>query len=201
MHKFELSLERELDFMIKYGLTADELYLIKLIFLAQDGHDEYLVKFFREGSLGLPILDLLTSLQQKGVINKSYTIPQKGEVFEPIDVEFNKQVLKGFLQHSEDLGMELFNSYPAMTVINGKTFSLRNIAKFYKTFDEFCFAYGKEIKFDPDKHQEILDILEWAKENNLVHSGIGDFIISRKWLDYQEMKDGGSTLFDTMESL
>ena len=201
MYKFELSLERELDFMIKYGLTAEEFYFMRLIFLAQDGHKEYLSKFFKEGSLGLPILDLLTSLQQKGVINKSYTIPAKGEVFEPIDVEFNKQVLKGFLQHSEDLGMELFNSYPAMTVINGKTFSLRNIAKFYKTFDEFCFAYGKEIKFDPVKHQQVLDILEWAKENNLVHSGIGDFIISRKWLDYQDLKDGGSTLFDTMESV
>lgn len=187
--------------MIKYGLTAEEFYFMRLIFLAQDGHKEYLSKFFKEGSLGLPILDLLTSLQQKGVINKSYTIPAKGEVFEPIDVEFNKQVLKGFLQHSEDLGMELFNSYPAMTVINGKTFSLRNIAKFYKTFDEFCFAYGKEIKFDPVKHQQVLDILEWAKENNLVHSGIGDFIISRKWLDYQDLKDGGSTLFDTMESV
>ena len=201
MHKFELSLERELDFMIKYGLTADELYLMRLIFLAQDGHEEYITRFFRECSLGMPILDLLTSLQQKGVINKSYTIPSKGTVFEPKDVDFNKQVLKGFLQHSEDMGMELFQAYPTMTVINGKTFSLRNIAKFYKTFDEFTFDYGKSIKFDPKKHQEILDILEWAKENNLIHSGIGDFIISRKWLDYQEMKDGGTTLFDPTESI
>lgn len=201
MHKFELSLDRELDFMIKYGLTADELYLTRLIFLAQDGHEEYINRFFKECSLGLPILDLLKSLQEKGIINKSYTIPTKGTVFEPKDVDFNKQVLKGFLQHSEDMGMELFQAYPAMTVINGKTFSLRNIAKFYKTFDEFTFAYGKEIKFDPQKHQEILEILEWAKENNLVHSGLCDFIISRKWLDYQEMKDGGTTLFDSTESI
>lgn len=199
MHKFELSLERELDFMIKYGLTADELYLIRLIFLAQDGHEEYLNKFFKECSLGSPILALLTSLQQKGVINKSYTIPPQGTVFEPKDVEFNKQIIKGFLQHSEDMGMELFQAYPAMTVINGKTFSLRNIAKFYKSFDDFTFAYGKEIKFDPIKHQEILDILEWAKENNLVHSGLGDFIISRRWLDYQEMRDGGMGTFNTNE--
>ena len=199
MHKFELSLERELDFMIKYGLTSDELFLMKLIFLSQDGHNEYLTKFFNECSLGMPILDLLTSLQKKGVINKSYTIPCKGTVFEPKDVEFNKQVLKGFLQHSEDMGMELFQSYPAMTVINGKTFSLRNIAKFYKSFDDFCFDYGKSIKFDPVKHQEIMDILEWATENNLVHSGIGDFVISRKWLDYEAMKDGGMGTFNTNE--
>ena len=185
--------------MIKYGLTADELYLIRLIFLAQDGHEEYLNKFFKECSLGSPILALLTSLQQKGVINKSYTIPPQGTVFEPKDVEFNKQIIKGFLQHSEDMGMELFQAYPAMTVINGKTFSLRNIAKFYKSFDDFTFAYGKEIKFDPIKHQEILDILEWAKENNLVHSGLGDFIISRRWLDYQEMRDGGMGTFNTNE--
>lgn len=199
MHNFELSLDRELDFMIKYGLTADELCLVKLIFLAQEGHDEYIIRFFRDCSLGKPILDLLTSLQQKGVINKSYTIPQQGTVFEPKDVEFNKQVTKGFLQHSEDMGMELFQAYPPMTVINGKTFSLRNIAKFYKSFDDFCFDYGKSIKFDPNKHQEILDILEWAKENNLVNSGIGDFIISRKWIDYEEMKDGGMGTFNTNE--
>ena len=186
MHKFELSLERELDFMIKYGLTADEFYLMRLIFLAQDGHEEYMSRFFRECSLGMPIVDLLTSLQEKGVINKSYTIPAKGTIFEPKDVEFNKQVIKGFLQHSEDMGMELFQAYPAMTVINGKTFSLRNIAKFYKTFDDFTFAYGKEIKFDSQK-------------NNLINSGLGDFIISRKWLDYQEMRDGGMGTFNTNE--
>ena len=199
MKNFELSLEREIDFMNKYGLTADELFLMRLIFLAQEDRDLYLNKYFRENSLGYSITDLLKSLQTKEIINKSYKIPEKGTVFNPKDVEFNKQVLKGFLQHSEDLGMELFESYPVSTVINGKTFSLRNIAKFYKSFDDFCFAYGKEIKFDPERHKYIMDLLEWAKENNLIHSGLGDFIISRKWLDLEEMKDGEMGTFNTNE--
>lgn len=199
MTNFELSLDREIDFMNKYGLTADELFLMRLIFLAQEDRDDYLKKFFGENALGLPITDLLKSLQEKGVINRSYQIPKKGTVFKPKDVEFNKQVLKGFLQHSEDLGMELFENYPNSTVINGKTFSLRNIAKFYKSFDEFCFAYGKEIKFDPKKHSEILELLEWGKENNLINSGISDFIISRRWIDLEEMRNGGMGTFNTNE--
>ena len=38
MKNLELSIEKEIEFMIKYQLTSDELFLMKLIWYAQDNH-------------------------------------------------------------------------------------------------------------------------------------------------------------------
>ena len=67
MINLELSIEREIDFMIRYGLTPDELFLIKLIWYAQDGHNEYLSEYFSENQLTLELRDVLISLQKKGM--------------------------------------------------------------------------------------------------------------------------------------
>lgn len=195
----EISIDREMDFMIKYLLTPDEMYLIKLIFYAQEGYNEYLNKFYSQGTFNKDVHAMLQSLQNKNIINKSYKIPSKGSVFNPTDVDFNKNVLKSYLQHSQDLGMELFMAYPSTTVINNKVFSLRNIAKVFSSMDDFCFAYGKAIRFDPEKHAEIMEILKYAKENNLIKSGIVDFVISMKWLDYAEMQKEAISEIDNIE--
>ena len=199
MHQLEMSIDREIEFMIKYQLTADELFLIKLIFYAQEEHPEYLSMFFSQNQLGYEIIDLLHSLQDKGMINKSYKIPEKGSVFNPRDVELNKRALDSLLQHSQDMGMELFNEYPPFIIINGKTFSLRNIAKNYKSFDDFCWDYGKNIKFNQEKHNQILELVKYGKENNLINSGICDFIISHQWETIELLRDEGFGTFDTNE--
>lgn len=199
MKNLELSIEREIDFMIKYQLTSDELFLMKLIWFAQDEHPEYLHKYFGECKLGKEIRELLMSLRDKGIINKSYIIPEKGEIFNPNDVDFNKIVTKSFIQHSQELGIQLFDSYPAFTYVNGRPFSLRNITKLYKSLDEMCFAYGEAIKFDPEKHQEVLEILDYARDNNLIQNGICQFIAERQWDMYQQMRDGDHGEFKTSE--
>lgn len=199
MKNFELSIDREIQFMIKYQLTPDEFFLMKLIFFAQEGQDKYISQFANECRFEKPIREILTSLQDKGVINKSYVIPQTGEVFNPQDVDFNKNVLNQFFQHSQDLGMELFEAYPPFTIINGKTFSLRNISKNFKDFDDMAWNYGKAIRFDQNKHEEIMELLEFGKENNLIHSGISDFILSRGWLALQVYKDEDMGTYNNME--
>lgn len=199
MHKLELSINREIEFMIKYQLTADELFLFKLIFYAQEEHPEYLSEFFSQNQLGKTIIELLQSLQEKGIINQSYTLPKVGDVFEPEEIEFNKNVLNSFMKHSQDLGMELFEAYPPYTVINGKTFSLRNIGKSFKSFDDYCWEYGKAIKFNPKKHQEILNLIEWAKDNNQLNNGLDAFVISRQWITLELVKDGELGIFNTNE--
>ena len=201
MKTFELSIDREIQFMIKYQLTPDEFFLMRLIFFAQEGQDKYISQFANECGFEKPIREILTSLQNKGVINKSYVIPQAGEVFNPQDVDFNKNVLNQFLQHSQDLGMELFEAYPPFTIINGKTFSLRNISKNFKDLDDMCWQYGKVIKFNQQKHDEIMKLLEFGKENNLIHSGISDFILSQGWLALQVYKDEDMGVMNTNELL
>lgn len=189
MAKNEMSIDREIQFMIKYQLTADELFLMRLIFFAQEGKEQYLSSFFSGCALGDSVQNLLVSLQNKGVINKSYVIPQAGEVFNPQDVDFNKEVLDQYLQHSTDMGMELLEAYPAYTNISGRTFSLRNISKNFRNLDDMCWHYGCAIKFDRKKHEEILDLLEYGKAENLIHSGLADFIISHGWLAIDAYKN------------
>lgn len=196
MKQFELSIDREIKYMIKYQLTADELFVLRLIFYAQEGHSEYLTTFFNECQLGFSLREILTSLQTKGIINKSYTIPAEGTVFQADDVDLNKNAVNQFFQHSIDLGMELFEAYPAYTNINGRTFSLRNITKNFKDLDDMCWQYGRMIKFDQRKHEEILELLEYAKENDLIHSGICDFILSQGWLALELYRDEGMGYFD-----
>lgn len=194
------SLDLELKLMVKYNLTAHELLTVKLIFLSQDGDSSYLNTYFTSG-VSAKLKDTLISLQSKSIINKSYIIPKDGEKFIPDDVEFNQLFINSYLQHSNDLGMELFMAYPAFTIINGKQYSLRNITKLYKSLDEMCFAYGKAIKFNLNQHRDIMDLLEFGKENNLIRSGICDFIESRQWLTLKELKNGGTVVFDAMEAL
>ena len=141
MAKNEMSIDREIQFMIKYQLTADELFLMRLIFFAQEGQDKYISQFANECGFEKPIREILISLQNKGVINKSYVIPQAGEIFNPQDVDFNKEVLDQYLQHSTDMGMELFEAYPAYTNISGRTFSLRNISKNFRNLDDMCWHW------------------------------------------------------------
>lgn len=195
----EISIDRELQFMIKYQLTPEEYLLFKLIFLAQNGRDEYLTAFYSQCQYDHKILDLLQALVEKEIINKSYVVPEEGTIFNPEDVDFNKRVLNQYLQHSQDLGMELFQNYPPFTTINGKTFSLRNVAKNFKSFDDFCFEYGKTIKFNPEMHKYILDLIEFGKENNLIHSGICDFVISQQWYTLESLKDENLGTFNTNE--
>lgn len=199
MKNLELSIENEIEFMNKYQLTADELFLMKLIWYAQDSHPEYLTNYFSRNQLGKSIRELLMSLKDKEIILKSYKIPEKGEEFNPNDVIFNKNSTKNFIRYSNELGMDLFNNYPAFTYINGRAFSLRNVTKLYKSLDEMCFAYGEAIKFNPEKHQEVIELLEYAKENNLINSGICSFIAEHQWDMYAQMRDGEEGMFNTSE--
>ena len=190
MKNLELSIEREIDFMIKNQLSSDELFVIRMIFYAQEDHEEFLAKYFTQCQ-EIDLRNVLISLQEKGIINKSYIIPEKGVKFNPKDVNFNKNLIKDYLKHSQELGMDLFMAYPAFTTINGRTFSLRNITKLYKNIDEMCFNYGKNINFAQETHKKVMELLEWGKENNKITSGICDFIDSRKWLDLEQMRDHG----------
>ena len=63
--------------------------------------------------------ELLQGLQNSGIINKSYKIPDKGSVFNPLDVPINKNLVKDYHRCSFDMGKELFEVYPLSTVVNG----------------------------------------------------------------------------------
>lgn len=177
--------------MIAYNLTADELLLVYLTFLAQEeeGHPEFFAKWFSNGGQSR-LKSLFESLKEKGIIHKDYN-PKS---YNPDDIEFNKNFLKGWLKGSGEMGMELFQAYPAYLETNTKWYPLKNISKHWHSLDDFCFSYSSAIKHNPLKHKEIMELLEWGKQNDLIKGGICDFVISHQWETLKQIKDSGKKI-------
>lgn len=199
MHYIDDSMHKELQLMVKYQLTAEELFLVKLIFLAQEDHLEFMRTYVQE-CMYTDIIKSITNLVDKGVLLKTNTIPDTLKGFDFSDLIFNKLFLKNYLKYSYDMGMEIFAAYPTHVNIGGKLCSIKNISKNFNSFESFAFAYGKAIKFDEEKHKEVLEILEWAKEEDLIHYGICEFIISFKWMELATLRENGiQGIFKTNE--
>ena len=200
------NLSNQLAMMERYCLTAEESLLIELLFLAsiEEKHDEYLIKYFNLPIDKSDLRDLLFSLQNKGIINKSYKIPAKGVKFDPEAVEFNKNFLHNYRKYSGELGIEFFKEYPIIGLIKGIEVPLKNYAKKFNSEEELYFQYGKNIGWKLDKHKEVIELIRWGKENktNLLTMNIADFVISKMWESLKELKEGDNLLtFDTTAEL
>lgn len=181
-----MELNTILNICIAYNLTFDEFFLIYMTLLARDeeNHEEYINKWFSNGGKDR-LRDLFNSLKNKGIIHKDYN----PDVYNPNNVEFNKNFLKGWYKQSGEMGQELFNEYPPFLSINGRLMSLRNIAKKFYSLDDFYFYYSSTIGHSPDKHKEIMELLKWGKDNDLIRVGILEFIASHKWDELKYLKE------------
>ena len=205
MNKYDYNIDEEIAIMEKYGITPNELFVIKAILLLQEGYPEdYLLRYLK-----LPEKEdfrtTLVNLQNKGIILKSYEIPKKGETFDPEEIQINKAFFKTVYRSGFDLGKELFDIYPMFTNIEGKVVGLRGISKKFDSLEDFYRFYGKAIKWDPKIHQRIIDLLNWEKNNNIgyINFSIASFVIEHKWEELEALKDGKivNTNFETLETL
>jgi hypothetical protein len=176
----------------EYKISAEEVFFLRLLLLAQPEEDkpEFIYEYFQFTSRGNP-REMLLNFQELGILNKSYKIPGEKEKFYPANVEFNKNFLKKFFAYSGDLGFELWRAYPDLLNVRGINFTAKNISKKFNSMEEFFFAYGKAIRFSPTEHKEVLESLEWAIKNNLIRSGIVDYVISQLWHTHKKLRDNG----------
>jgi len=195
-----LEINTILNLLITYDLTAEELLVIYLTFLARDeeGHPEYFAKWFSNGG-STKLRSIFESLKEKGIILKDYN----PDTYDPNDVRFNKNFLKSWVKNSGEMGQELFDAYPPFLETPGKWYPLKNIAKKFDTLDQFFFAYSSAIKHNPDKHREVMELLEWGKKNNQITYSCVEFVVSHKWEELKYLKESGienniaiSTLLD-----
>lgn len=77
MKNLTINLEDEIGILSKYGVTPNELMLIRTLLILQDEKNEDLFKLYIEGLYrsGIKLRECLIDLQNKGVILKSYNIP------------------------------------------------------------------------------------------------------------------------------
>lgn len=182
-----MDLNTILNIMAEYNLTAEELLLVYVTYIAREENGNnitYFNKWFNNGGKDR-LRDLFNSLKSKGVILKSYNTDN----YICNDIEFNKNFLKRFFKESCIMGQELFDNYPKVIEINGKIIPLRDPTKKFNSLDEFYFWYSSQIGHNPDKHKEVMDILKWGIDNNYINFTLTNFVGNHQWEMLQELKD------------
>lgn len=200
-----LTLEQEIILLNKYKLTSSELFLIRtLLILQEDGIEDLFADYiatFKDS--GINLRNMLVNLQNKGIILKSCKIPKEGEEFNPYNLDINKNFIKNLYKCSFELGKELFEIYPQFTTLsNGNTVALRGVSKHFNSLEDAYFKYSKYIRWNQDVHSEIIELVKWAKEQNLICCSLSSFIINNGWLDLKAMKEGDSDInYNTIKEL
>jgi hypothetical protein len=184
------NIDNELILMRDYKLNPTELFVIKVILLAQDGDYTYLQQFNEifNGQLRL----ILESIQSKGVIVKAYKIPKEGTLFIPEDVQFNQNFLKKYYRSAYEMGEELFYTYPQSCVVNSQVFNLRSVSHKFNSLEDAFAKYAKQIKNNPEIHQEILENIKWGIENGYNFTTLDRFIVDRAYEALKAFKEGNS---------
>jgi hypothetical protein len=82
---------------------------------------------------------------------------------------------------------ELFQAYPAHISVQGELVSGRS-----SDYDTMAAKYAEVLaRKGTPPHEEILDLVLWAKANNRITMGLQKFIASREWLGLAELRDQG----------
>jgi hypothetical protein len=89
------------------------------------------------------------------------------------------------------MGKELFDTYPMFGNINGNTTPLRGISKKFDSPEDFYRYYGKSINWNAEKHEHILELLNWAKENtSYIQFSLASFVIDKRYEELEALRNG-----------
>ena len=172
------------------------MFLLRVLLILQEENNEELffnyIKTLKNA--GINLRNILISLQDKGIILKSYKIPKEGQEFDPYSIELNKNFVKNLYKCSFELGKDLFENYPQFNFINNNMVSLRGVSKHFNSLEDAYFRYGKAIKWNPEIHKEIIELVKWGKEQNVICQSLSSFIINQAWHDLKAMKEGDSDI-------
>lgn len=196
-----LALRQQLIFCEKYKLDANQLLLLEIILIAQEGDDAELVQLYFQSKVKGSLLEQLNRLQEVGVILKSYKMPKKGEVLDLFSIPINKNLVKDFYKSSFELGKELFEEYPQFGFINGNPVGIRSVSKKFDSLEDFYRFYGKTIRWKPETHKHIIELVKWARENNLLCVSLCNFVIDHRWDELESLRNGdlANTNFDAIK--
>ena len=137
------------------------------------------------------------SLQNKGIILKSFKIPKEGQKLDLEDIPFNQNFKKQYFRASFEMGEELFNTYPQFLTINGVVYNARRISKKFDSLEDAYLKYAKSIKNDPNIHLEVLELIKWGIENNYNFTTLDDFIADRAYIALKSFKEGSGININT----
>ena len=192
MKNLILTLDKEISLLSKYRITSNELMFIRTLLLLQDEQNEDIFKEYIESlhECNIEIREVILSLKEKGIILGNYKCQKSGESFNPYSIPLNKNFIKNLYKSSFEMGKELFEVYPQFGSINNSIVPLRSIARKFDSLEDAYFRYGKIIRWNPETHNHIIELIKWANENNIINQSLANFIINQAWIDLEALKNG-----------
>ena len=191
MEHFKFNIENKLSILEKYNLTPTELFTIKVVLLAkEEGEYEWLKRF----SQIVKLREILIRLQEKEIILKSWKLPKEGQQLIVEDIPINQSFQKQFFRASFEMGEELFYTYPQSAVVQGTVYNLRSVSKRFDSLEQAFQKYAKNIKNNPELHQQIIDDIKWGIEEQ--YNGfttLDRFIIDRGYESLHSLRMGDGT--------
>ena len=151
--------------------------------------------------------DLLATLKEAWLPDGHYELARPREIGPGPTTIMSARHSKG--THAEGLHASLledleafdalFQAYPSHIPVNGTLMSGRG-----GDYDGMAAAYAKALtaKNSP-VHATILELVSWARQQNLLTMGLQKFIGSREWLGLQELRDQGfsGSTFDSQTAI
>lgn len=185
-----MTIEKQFILCEKWKITFNELIFLRMLILAQNEEciDLCASYFSLSTEIRGNIRDILVRLQELKIISSNYKIPEKGSRFIPEDVPINKNFIKNFHKNSFILGEELFKVYPIFTTINGQQCGIRSVSKKFDSLEDFYQFYGKSINWNTEQHSQIIELVKWGKERNLINCTLANFVIDKTWEDLKILK-------------
>lgn len=193
MKHITTQIDEEFVIFEKYSVTPNELFFLKMLLLSKEEDiQETIQRYFKlpEAARG-SIIEMLESLQNKGIILKTYKLPKKGEKFNPLDVPLSQNFQSHFFKASYELGKDLYDHYPTSTVVNGVEYKLRRVSKKFDSLEDAFRTYGKYIRWSQKTHEHVIKLIEWGKANNYQFTTLDDFIVDNDWLNIESMVSDG----------
>lgn len=172
------------------------MFIRILLILQDENNEELFSKYLRIlKDSGINLRELIATLQEKEIILK-YKIPKQGQTFDPFTIPINKNFIKNLYKCSFELGKELFEVYPQFGNINGSLVGIRSISKKFDSLEEAYFRYGKSIGWSVERHNHIIDLINWSKEHNIINYTLASFIVDQRWLELEALRSGNMVNID-----
>jgi hypothetical protein len=68
--------------------------------------------------------------------------------------------------------------------------------------EQAFFRYAKSINNNSERHERIIELVNWAKEHNVINCALSTFIVDQKWNDLEALRDGDTGInYDNIKLL
>lgn len=195
-------IEVDLDFLVKHKMTIEQYFVCYILYKDKNSTIEG-QRVTRKS--GQPIAAIYKYSENVGgikrdamkdLIDRGY-LELTGNKLTPDMLEVTDKFYKDLFNHWSNFD-QLFEIYPSRTVFEaGKSpVSLKSLDA---PIEEISKYYEKIVRTNK-KHNEILEITQWAKERDLIKMGIQKYVYSQYWNALKEEYEVG-TYDDDIEVL